>query len=95
MPYNEEYGDGEASHGEDMHKTSDGREYDANETAVLPKSICPDMKVGEEMVLKIVGVDEDSYQVSYAPEKGGDEEEGEDHKLAPEHDDSSMASMME
>lgn len=32
------------------------------------------MDVGDEVVLKIVGVHEDEYEVAYAPEKGKDDE---------------------
>ena len=46
---------------------------EGGETALLPSSICPGMKPGDEMVLKIVSVQDDQYQVAYAPEKGSKE----------------------
>ncbi len=68
-------------------------EQGEEKTATLPKSICPDMKPGDEMVLKIVAVHEDEYEVAYAPEKDHKEEESEPMGK-PEGDDQ-MASMME
>jgi hypothetical protein len=51
------------------------------------------MKVGDEMVLKIVGVDDDSYEVAYAPKEGkSEQEEAPAPAPAPE---GSMQSMME
>lgn len=67
--------------------------HDEGSTAVVPQELCPGMKVGDEMVLKIVSVDQDSYEVKYAPSKdkgGADEEEPGDVK-APDK----MASMLE
>lgn len=67
------------------------KEDSGGQTALLPKSICPGMKPGDEMVLKITAVHDDQYQVSYAPE--------ESHEAAsPESPqgggDAEMASMM-
>ena len=36
-------------------------------TALLDESICPGMKPGDEVVLKIVGVHDGQYSVSYSP----------------------------
>lgn len=47
------------------------------QTATIPKSLCPGMKAGEEVVLRIDKVLEDEYLVSYAPGKGGGKPEGE------------------
>lgn len=69
--------------------------HDEGTTAVVPSELCPGMKVGDEMVVKIVSVDDDSYEISYAPEKGkseGDEEEPGGQAEVPQ---GSMASMME
>ncbi len=56
-------------------------EQDGEEqTALLPKSICPDMKPGEELVLRIDKVLDAEYQVSYAPKrKGAGMDEGADN----------------
>jgi hypothetical protein len=44
-------------------------------TAVVPAELCPGMKVGDSLMLKIVGVDQDSYEVAYKPDDQGGEEE--------------------
>ncbi len=50
------------------------------QTALLPKSICPDMHPGEELVLRIDKVLDAEYQVSYAPKKKGvSEDDGADN----------------
>lgn len=80
-------GDMGDSGGDEEHAHVEGKSY------VVPKEICADMKVGDEMVVKIVGEDEDSYQISYAPkEKGGEEEGSEEMESEPK--DGSMASYM-
>lgn len=47
-----------------------------SESAVLPKSILAGkkFKVGEEVVLKITGIQDDSITVEYATGKGGKED---------------------
>lgn len=42
---------------------------DSEQTALIPSSLCPGMDVGDEVVLKIVGVHEDEYEVAYDPKK--------------------------
>lgn len=44
------------------------------QTFVLPKAIAggKTFKVGDEMVVQIVAEHEDSFEVKYAPEKGGE-----------------------
>lgn len=51
---------------------------EGGETATIPSSLCPGMKEGDEIVLKIVGVADGQYQVAYAPEEGAEapKEEG-------------------
>lgn len=51
---------------------------EGGETATIPESLCPGMKEGDEIVLKIVGKSDGQYQVAYAPAEGGGEkgEEG-------------------
>lgn len=52
----------------------EGQEDQGQQTALIPKSLCPDMKVGDEMVVKIVGGHENDWEVEYAPEKHGEDE---------------------
>lgn len=67
-------------------------EEGTGETALVPSSLCPGMKAGDEMVVKIDRVLENQYEVSYAPEKG----KGEAPPPAAEPaGDGGMASMME
>ena len=49
-------------------------EADSGKTYLVPSDICPGMKPGEEMVVKIESVEDDQYQISYAPEKKGSED---------------------
>lgn len=46
-------------------------------TAVINSEICPGMKPGDEMVLRIVAVNEGEYTVEYAPSKEEPEQAGE------------------
>lgn len=60
-------------------------------TAVLPSELCPGMKPGDQIVLRVVGVDKDSYEVAYEPK---DEDEMQTApQTAPQGDD--MSSMLE
>jgi hypothetical protein len=91
------YGDGDSqpgATGETMDEGGhDDQSHDSDTTAVVPSELCPGMKVGDEMVVKIVSVDDDSYQIAYAPKGGGSKEkEAPAQAPAPE---GSMASMME
>ncbi|OLE10696.1 MAG: hypothetical protein AUG89_11575 [Acidobacteria bacterium 13_1_20CM_4_56_7] len=61
-------------------------EATSSETALLPKSICPGMEPGQELVLKIDRVHDDQYEVSYAPEPKKEE---------PAKQPDEMSSMME
>lgn len=56
---------------------ADSKEDEGGETALVPKSLCPGMRPGDELVLKIDKVLEDQYQVSYKPKGGNSEESGE------------------
>lgn len=89
------YGDGDSapSGGAPQEEANGEQPHDTGTTAVVPSELCPGMKVGDEMVVKIVGVDDDSYEISYAPKEGkGEAEEAPASAPAPE---GSMASMME
>lgn len=89
------YGDGDASPGggsATAEEPGNDQPHDTGTTAVVPSELCPGMKVGDEMVVKIVGVDDDSYEIAYAPKEGKGEEEAPAPAPAPE---GSMASMME
>jgi hypothetical protein len=91
------YGDGDgASDGGAASTQGDPNEqpHDTGTTAVVPSELCPGMKVGDEMVVKIVGVDDDSYEIAYAPKEGKPEEQEEAPAPAPAPE-GSMQSMME
>lgn len=64
-------------------------------TTLVPKDMCPGMKVGDNIELRIVGEQENDYEVAY--EKGEDKaEEAQETKAAPTPPgDSEMRSMME
>lgn len=66
---------GEAPHDEVQEAKDAGADQPV---AILPKSILAgkDFKPGEEVVLKIVEIHDDEVVVEYAPEKGGEGEEG-------------------
>lgn len=71
------------------------REQENEQTTTIPKSMCPGMKIGDVVPLRIVGEMENEYQVSYG--KGSPAEETE----SPESEDmmespapGGMASMM-
>lgn len=62
------------------------KEYGGDATALISKSLCPNMKVGDEVVLKIVAEHDGEFEVAYAPEE----------KDEPPHDEKAeMASMKE
>lgn len=65
-----------------------------SETATIPKSLCPGMKVGDEVTLKIVRELEGEYEVSYPPKSSRETDEDEE-EMAPVPAPSGMASMME
>lgn len=68
--------------------------HDTGKTAVVPSELCPGMKVGDEMVVKILSVDDDSYEIGYAPKEKGEKEEGGDEPAEePAPKEGSMASM--
>lgn len=81
----------EDSGGDEEHDHEQGKSY------VVPKEICADMKVGDEMVVKIVGQDEDSYSISYSPSKEKGDGEGKGGEMGDETSkpaEGSMASYM-
>lgn len=79
---------GDGDHGEES-------PHDTGKTAVVPSELCPGMKAGDEMVVKILSVDDDSYEITYAPKKGKAkaEKEGGGGETEPEPEEGSMASM--
>jgi len=99
------YNDGPEETSASAHKPmmghKEGESEDSPEqTAVINSSICPGMKPGDELVLKIDRVLENEYEVSYAPpakdEEGEMGDEGEGETAMREGDgDSEMAAMME
>lgn len=76
-------------------KENDKSPHDTGATAVVPSEICPGMKAGDEMVVKILSVDDDSYEIGYAPKKGKSKAEGEPEGGGEEEPsaEGSMASM--
>lgn len=86
------YGDDE-SPGADP-QPEENPEDKGKQTAVLPAEICPGMKVGDEIKLRIVSADEDSYEVSYdkGAEEPGDDPAAKANATVP---DDAMSSMME
>lgn len=89
------YGDGgDSQTGSAMaEEAGSDKPHDTGTTAVVPSELCPGMKVGDEMVVKIVGVDDDSYEIAYAPKEGKGEQEGSPESAPPP--EGSMQSMME
>jgi hypothetical protein len=71
-------------------------EKSEGKTALINSDICPDMKPGDEMVVKIERVMDGQYEVSYAPEPEHEDmehgERGMEEKPAMNRD-SEMASM--
>lgn len=53
---------------------------DSGETALIPKSLCPGMKPGDTLTMRIVSEQEDEYEVAYEQE----EEQGEEAPAPPE-----------
>lgn len=92
------YGDGGSSPSGSGPATAeepgDDQPHDTGTTAVVPSELCPGMKVGDEMVVKILSVDDDSYEIGYAPKEGKGEEEAPAAAPAPAPE-GSMSSMLE
>ncbi len=70
------------------------KEDEGGETALVPKSLCPGMEPGEEMVVKIKRVLDDQYEVEYAPEPDKEKAPAPDEAPAPKSGDGEMSSMM-
>lgn len=85
------YGEDDSS--SDTPPADQSGEYNGKDTAVLPAELCPGMKVGDEIKLKIVSADEDSYEVAYEPKK--DESPGEEEAPQATVPPGSADSMME
>lgn len=67
----ENYGeDPQAPMMDQAHKPDE--EKGEGKTFLVDKSICPGMKVGEEMVSRIVAIHEHEYELEYAPEEGSE-----------------------
>jgi len=63
-------------------KPQDAEDSDS-QTTLIPKSLCPGMEPGQEIVLKIDAVEENEYLVSYAPKKGEDDSESDSESEPP------------
>jgi hypothetical protein len=62
----------------DKPESSEGdkpKEDEGGKTFLVPSEICPGMKVGEEMVTRIEAIHDEQYEISYAPEKKGSQDE--------------------
>ncbi len=55
----------------------------SGETALIPKSLCPGMKVGSKVTLTITADHGDEYEVSYDKEPEGDEPEAGESEPEP------------
>lgn len=50
-------------------------EESGQQTALIPKKLCPDMKVGDKVILKIVAGHDDDWEVIYPGEHDDESEE--------------------
>ena len=81
MPkYDEMYEDAETEVTDES--MSEETEDTSTETAVIPQTLCPGMKPGDKVILRIDEVTDDQYVVSYPGEKM------EKEKRAPEMEES-------
>jgi hypothetical protein len=60
----------------------DDKQEGEGQTALVPMALCPSMKPGDEMVVKIDKVLDDQYQISYSPEPK--KEEAGEGEMPPE-----------
>lgn len=90
------YNPGGSSASAEATEPGEDQPHDTGTTAVVPSELCPGMKVGDEMVVKILSVDDDSYEIGYAPKEGKGEDKGEGEAPAPAPaPEGSMSSMLE
>jgi hypothetical protein len=83
MSNDELYGDGGGeSGGAGDQPSAEPKEDQGEQSAVIPKSLCPGMKPGDVIELKISDVRDDSYVVSY--ERGEDKEKESEDQTAPQ-----------
>ena len=65
--------DNNYSDGEDQMPQGQPEDDNSNdkvgESALIPKSLCPNMKVGEEVTLRIVAGRDSEWQVEYEPKE--------------------------
>jgi len=74
------YADAEAAPASNPESESEGGE--TTKTALVPKSFCPGMKVGDEFTVRIAAEHEDEFALEY-PEPGEEEAEPEAESEAP------------
>jgi hypothetical protein len=63
---------------DDSYDDSEGggsSEESGQQTALIPKKLCPDMKVGDKVILKIVAGHDDDWEVVYPGEHDDEAEE--------------------
>jgi hypothetical protein len=65
---------------------------ESGKTYLINKDVCPDMQVGDEMVVKIEAIHEGEYEVSYSEEKPT-EQESETSNIGSEASPSQSESM--
>lgn len=106
MPQNYYSDDPEPAEGTPAEEAGESAEYESEEqggekkTAVIDSSICPGMKPGDDMILKIEAVRDGEYTVSYSPEPETPEEKADSARAEEESEGGgggnpgSMASMM-
>jgi len=63
---------------------SDSKKDKGGKTALIPKELCPDMEVGDKVILRIVGEHEKDWMVDYPGDKDSDSDEDEtENEVAP------------
>lgn len=96
MSNDELYGDSSPEPGEPPHdEKAEAKEDQGERSATLPKSICPGMKPGDQMVLDIAQVTDDSYVVTYTPKDEPVKGEEPSEPAGAPPGEGGMSSMME
>jgi hypothetical protein len=84
------YQDGNSSEPTTKEASADPSQESESKTALLPKDICPDMQPGDEMMLKVVRVHDDQYEVEYSAEPSEKEVASSDPEPTAPTGDNSM-----
>lgn len=83
MSNDELYGDGGGGSEGQEQPSAEPKEDQGEQSAVLPKSLCPGMKPGDTIELKISDVRGDSYVVTYEKDESKEEEDREQPQAPP------------